>query len=1026
MNIVVRVRRILQGAWFGDARPWLCAWVAGVATWAGGGTMAWAQGYAPDEAAARMAVPPGLEVTLVASEPVIRQPVAIDFDDRGRLWVMQYLQYPNPAGLVRVAWDRFSRTTYDRVPEPPPRGPRGADRLTILEDKDGDGYLESGHDFLSGLNLASGFAFGQGGVFVLQVPYLLFYADRDNNDQPDGDPEVLLSGFGMEDAHSVANSLTWGPDGWLYGAQGSTVTANIRGVEFQQGVWRYHPRTRRFELFYEGGGNTWGVDFDAAGELLASTNFGPTVLLHGVQGGYYWKSFGKHGALHNDHAYGYFDHVPQANPQGGHVSNGGLVYRGVGLPSAFRERYVANNLLSHNVYWHELTRRGSTFNSRHGGTLLASNDTWFAPSDATCGPDGALYVADWHDQRTAHPDPDADWDRRNGRVFRIAATGRPWATVADLGQRSTADLVGLLEHEDAWYVGRARRVLAERRDSAGAELVRGRLVVRFGTVWQARDDVSPQSSREALWALYAMGGLDEAPADLLDALAHHGHCDVRRWMVRWAGDELSVAEPRANWNRVVWQPKDEPDVATRVQWAATARRMPAERAWPIVEQLGACDGDSDDPYLPLMLWWAVERHADELADKVLEFAADMSCWNRALWRDTILPRWVRRAVARHEQTGWGFPAALCAAAPNWDGQGPLIAAWEEQLRGVSCATTPVELQPLLRQVWSERSEDRVVQSWAARLGWTEARMALLAAASGETAVPRALRLSALATAAELRGALPIDHLLPALGRETDDELLTALVDAVAWSDEPRVLEALMATYDRATAAVRRSIRQVVFRRPAWAGLWIAQCDSGRFAPSDVGLDELRPLAAHGDAALQATLRRLWGTLQVATPEEKLAEVRRLNNDLRAAAGDARAGRALFGEHCASCHRLFDQGQPVGPDLTGANRHDRDYLLVSLVDPSATIRREYLNYSLVTHDGRIMSGLLVEEAAGAVTLLGGKAERTVVPRQDIETLEPALASLMPERLLEKLSPGQLRDLFSYLQATGPPTGGESSP
>ena len=206
-------------------------------------------GYAPDSAAKKMMVPDGFEVNLVAAEPLVRQPVCIEFDDRGRLWVVQYLQYPNPAGLKRLKVDRYSRTVYDRVPEPPPKGPKGADRITILEDIDGNGRARRAKDFVKDLNLASGIAFGHGGVFVLQVPYLLFYSDRNGDDVPDGDPEVLLTGFGMEDAHSVANSLTWGPDGWLYGCQGSTVTAHIRGIEFQQGVWRYHPLTRKFELF---------------------------------------------------------------------------------------------------------------------------------------------------------------------------------------------------------------------------------------------------------------------------------------------------------------------------------------------------------------------------------------------------------------------------------------------------------------------------------------------------------------------------------------------------------------------------------------------------------------------------------------------------------------------------------------------------------------------------------------------------------------------------------------------------------
>ncbi|MCA9433915.1 MAG: dehydrogenase, partial [Candidatus Omnitrophica bacterium] len=167
-----------------------------------------AQGYGPEVAASKMTVPEGFEVKLFASEPDIRQPVAMEFDHRGRLWVIQYLQYPNPAGLERVEVDRWSRTTYDRVPEPPPKGPRGADRITICEDTDGDGVADSFKDFVDGLNLASGLAFGHGGVFVLQVPYLLFYPDKNHDDIPDSDPEVCLTGFGMQDAHSVANSLT--------------------------------------------------------------------------------------------------------------------------------------------------------------------------------------------------------------------------------------------------------------------------------------------------------------------------------------------------------------------------------------------------------------------------------------------------------------------------------------------------------------------------------------------------------------------------------------------------------------------------------------------------------------------------------------------------------------------------------------------------------------------------------------------------------------------------------------------------
>ncbi|HET6883378.1 MAG TPA: hypothetical protein VFI31_24725, partial [Pirellulales bacterium] len=172
-----------------------------------------AKATAPEEAAQQIRVAEGLELQLFAAEPLVRQPVSMSFDHRGRLWVLQYLQYPNPNGLKPTAVDEYLRTKYDRLPEPPPRGPKGNDRITILEDVDGDGRADRAKEFLSGLNLASGMALGYDGVFVTQPPYLLFYADRDHDDVPDGDPEVLLTGFGMEDAHAFANSLTWGPDG---------------------------------------------------------------------------------------------------------------------------------------------------------------------------------------------------------------------------------------------------------------------------------------------------------------------------------------------------------------------------------------------------------------------------------------------------------------------------------------------------------------------------------------------------------------------------------------------------------------------------------------------------------------------------------------------------------------------------------------------------------------------------------------------------------------------------------------------
>jgi putative membrane-bound dehydrogenase-like protein len=963
-----------------------------------------AQGFAPGEAAGRMSVAEGLEVRLVAAEPMVRQPVAIEFDDRGRLWVIQYLQYPNPAGLKRVRVDRYSRTIYDRVPEPPPRGPRGDDRITILEDTDGDGRADRARDFLSGLNLASGLAFGRGGVFVLQAPYLLFYPDRDGDDVPDGEPEVLLNGFGMDDAHSVANSLTWGPDGWLYGLQGSTVTARVRGVEFQQGVWRYEPVSGRFELFAEGGGNMWGLDFDRRGDLFASTNVGGSVLLHAVQGGYYWKSFGKHGPLHNPYTFGYFEHVAHQGVRGGHVAVGGLFYEADAFPEGWRGRYVAADLLDHSVHWHDVAPRGSTFRARQGFDLLRANDTWFAPSDMTLGPDGALYVADWHDRRTAHPDPDADWDRTNGRIFAVRARGAEPSRTPDLTRRSSSELVERLGHPNVWHVRRARRLLAERRDSGAVALLRAAVVGTRGR--------TPRL--EALWALHGCGGLDDG---LAGELLADPDPDLRAWAVRLVGDEERVHPGLAA--RLVERAACEPDVRARAQLAGTAGRLPVEPGLEVAWRLLLRDLDADDPHVPLRLWWAVERHTTDDREAVLRRFATLDAWRSTLVRDAILPRLVRRFAAEATAEGDEACARLLDAAPSGRDRRPLLAVLEDSLRGRPMGKLGPALARAVKgpPASGPGTFDPLTTRLAARAGDRAALdRAIAAAADRQAAEPDRLAMIALLGELSDRASL-----VPLLGLATggeSDALRTAALGALGRFDDGTIPPALLSAYPREGEPWRRRARDLLLGRAGWARALLAEVDCGRIPAAEVPVDQVRRVSALGDPRLDQLVRKHWGQLTESTPEAKLAEVRRLNNDLRAAVGDAARGRALFREHCATCHKLFGEGNAVGPDLTHANRRDREFLLVSLVDPGGVVRKEYQSAVVQTRDGRVLTGLVAEQTPVQITLLGASGERTAVRRDEVEAVADSPASLMPEDLYRRFTPDALRDLFRYLEPDFP--------
>ena len=961
------------------------------------------QGYSPEEAVGRMTVAEGFRVTLVASEPDVRQPILVKFDDRGRLWVIQYLQYPNPFGLKRVRVDRYSRTVYDRIPAPPPEGPEGADRITICEDTDGDGRADRFKDFASGLNLATGLAFGYGGVFVIQVPYLLFYPDRDRDDVPDRDPEVLLQGFGMEDAQALANHLTWGPDGWLYGLNGSTTTCNIRGIEFQQGVWRYHPVTKEFELFCEGGGNCYGLDFDRHGNLLYSSN-GSHKVWHGVQGAYYWKSFAKHGQLHNPYTYGYFGSVNRQGPyRGGHVTTGGCFYYADTFPQRFRGKLIANNLLAHEVHWHHVTPYGSSFQTSHGSELLLANDTWFAPTDLVVGPDGAVYVCDFHDKRTAHPDPDADWDLANGRVYRIQAVGAEPAAHVDPNTVSSDELVDWLNHSNSWYVRRARRILTERRDTA--VLPRLRKIVL--------ESDNDQLVLEALWALHGSGGLDQ---EVAGQMLQHRSPPVRSWTVRLLGDSRNVSPGiQVQLTKLA---KTKPSPAVRSQLASTCRRLPVQKALPILWQLLLREEDQDDSHVPLLLWWALESKALVAQSQLIDLLTTPEAWQAPLVRREILGRLMRRYAAEATEETLQACARLMATAPGESDRRMLIAALDEGLGGGQLERVPEAFAHLVAEL-----VDPATSTDPRRL-----RLALRCHVPGaekriiEIAIDRKMPTATRVAMVEILGRMGppgcVPSLLSLLEWDEQHDVEVAAVKALARFDDERIPARILKEYPRFSLKLKTLCRRTLFTRQDWALCFLSKVEEGAFDAEVVAVEELRGLAVFEDAAIDAVVTGHWGRITRGTPEEKLADVRRFNNDLRAFPGDPQSGLAVYKEHCAKCHKLFDEGEDIGPDLTAANRKDRQYMLRSIVDPSSYIRAEYLSTQLITDDGRIVTGLIAEETPTTITLVDSQNESTTIARDSIDEMATSEISQMPEGLLKLLEPQELRDLFVYLESDGP--------
>jgi putative membrane-bound dehydrogenase-like protein len=951
-----------------------------------------------------MVVPEGFRVEVFAAEPMVRQPVSACFDQRGRLWVVEYLQYPNPAGLKPVTVDQYLRTEYDRIPEPPPRGPRGADRIKILEDTDGDGRADSVKVFVEGLNLASALAVGHGGVFVGQAPYLLFYPDRNRDDRPDGDPEVLLAGFGLEDAHATVNSMTWGPDSWLYGAQGSTVTARIRGHEFQQAIWRYHPRDRSFEVFAEGGGNTWGLDFDLAGNAFGSSN-GAYIAFHMVQGGYYIKGFAKHGPLHNPRAYGYFGPIDyRGAKQGGHVTPGGIIYKGDAFPPSFRGSFIGGNLLANAVYWHALEREGSTFAGRHGGTLIDARDRWFRPIDLLTGPDAAVYVVDWYDRRAAHLDPRDTWDRTNGRIYRVAYGARRRVAPFDLSKRASAELVGLRTCANDWFPAEARRILAERRDpSIVPELKRLLSVDRDETI-ALRD----------LWALNVSGGLDDATAlCLLD----HPVAGVRRWTIRLLGDDHRINPAlRA---KLVALATAEPDAMVRSQLASSCQRWEPADALPILGRMSVRDEDRRDPHIPTLLWWAFERQMRQDREAVVDLVCRPELQRAPLVKEALLERLGRALVSDGSEGDFAACARMLAASSGKASTVRLLSGMEEGLRGRNLSRMPGPLTGPIGRLWVEaaRSPDPALIRLAARLG-------------SPPAVDAAVKLARDLRAAESDRAAMIE-LLGQLGRTEDFPAIAGLfqhdasptiqiaaLGALGAFPQHATARTLLERYPSAAPAVRARILAWLCTRRDWVSALLDAIAQRRIAARDLTPADVRLVAQLGDSRLVARLESVWGKVpRVGSPEKdrRIAEIRGLLPE--GDKGNAARGAPLFKENCAVCHKLFGEGESIGPDLTGSERGDLDFLMTSLVDPSRQIRKEYQSQTIALRDGRVLNGLVIEEDDRTSTLIDSNRQKTVVPRDAVEEARASDVSLMPEALLDKLTEPQIRDLFRYIQSAG---------
>lgn len=970
----------------------------------------------PSKSRERYAVPQGFRLELFAAEPEIGgKPIAMNWDERGRLWIAETLDYPN---------------------ELQPQG-QGRDRLRVLADTNGDGRADRSHVFAERLTIPSTFAFHRGGVIVQDGVETVFLKDTTGDGRADR-REVLFTGWDMADTHAGVSNFQYGLDNWIWAVQGyNNSNPVVRGEpqqRFRMGFFRFRPDGSQLEFLRSTNNNTWGLGISEEGLVFASTaNRNPSVYLP-IPNRYYEMVRGWTPSLvlssiaDSDRIDPITDNVRQMDHHGAYTAGAGhALYTARAYPREWWNRTaLVCEPTGHLVGTFVLRPEGSGFRSVNASSLLASDDEWAAPIMAEVGPDGCVWILDWYNFIVQHnPTPqgfetgrgnayETDLrDKKHGRVYRLVHEDAPDAHPLDLSKASAEMLVETLRHPTMLWRKHAQRLLVERGDRdvvpALEALVRDRSVDEIGL---------NVGAIHALWTLHGLNVLDGSHAAATEAVVaalRHPSPGVRR-------NAASVLPPTSDSTAALLASGVLSDAEPHVRLAAflALADLPATPA--AGEALAAALDDptnATDRWIPDAVTSAAAQNAEEFLTAVAQ-------------RDTAPEKLldVTMLIAEHYARGAPAETAPLLLAQLGDASPQVAEAIVRGLVGGWPEGVGVVLDESL-----EESLDRA----AARLApatrgslvklatrWGSARLARLAAEISEAlldqladeALPDEKRAAAAREYVEFRAAEAeaVEKLLESLTPRTSPALAVGIVESLGASTAAESGEAIVAGLDRLTPAVRSVAIAVLMRRPAWTASLLEAIDRGELLLSELSLDQKQSLAAHPDEAVRRRARAVLergGSLPSADRQQVLDELL----PLARTTGDAAAGKAVFTKHCATCHTHRGEGRRIGPDLTGMAVHPKEELLVHILDPSRDVEGNYRAYTVVTAAGQVMTGLLAAESKTTVELIDAEGNRRTLLRDDIDELTASGKSLMPEGFEKQVTAKELTNLLEFLTERG---------
>jgi putative membrane-bound dehydrogenase-like protein len=953
----------------------------------------------PQDALKHFRLAPGLRMELVACEPQIESPVAMAFDEDGKLWVVEMRDYPNG----------------------PKRGEKPAGRIRILEDRDGDGFFEHSTIFAENLLFANGLLPWRGGVLVTAAPAIM-HLER-GPDGKEAKRTVLFEGFSAKNPQLRVSHPNLGIDNWIYvanGLQGGIVKGGkdpaAKPIDLSGMDFRFDLLHNRYEAI--SGMGQYGNTFDDWGRRFVCDN--RHHLRHVVMESRYLKRNPYLAANAVVEDISVLDDGPLGSggkiyPISSNWTTSSLhegyftaacsvfIYRGDLLGKQYRGSAFTCDPTGNLVHREIMEPHGATFRSRpdrRGIEFLASPDDWFRPVFLTTGPDDALYVVDMYRAVIEHPEwmppelqqrPDLALGKDKGRIWRIVPEGiRPQKWSRRLSKASTADLLGLLSARP-WERTTGQRLLLERKDKFLAEF--------FFATAESLDILAaypvPEARVHAAWLLESFGRLSDVH---LGGLLQAFHPRVREHGVLLAESRL---KNKAGLRSEIIKLAGDPDARVRFQVALSLGEWDDDG---IVEPLARIAlAGVDDPWTRLAVATAVPRRAGLLVSNLLKSSSipgNNTPSQLLLIQELFTLVGARLDAAEVEQS-------LRALA---DIKSTEKLAW--QLAGLNGVTDGmgrrgIQLEGFLKTLPSVKSA--ADPGKAALVLWLDALLLNAAQIAANQTASLPDRVAAIRMLAH--ASWPVaEPKLSSLMADAAQEIRLAAVRSLAAHNRPEVAGLLMKSWRAYTPAVRREVLEAMLRQPARVELLLDELQARHVKSGDIDAPATRRLLSYPQPKLRARAVKL---LQDNLPADRKLVLARYQESLKLA-GDSKRGRETFKKNCATCHRIAGIGVDVGPDISDTRTRTAAALLVDILNPNQAIDNNAMSYLVVTKSGKSLTGLIAAETAASITLRRAEGQTDVVLRQDIDEIQSTGISLMPEGLEKSISIHEMADLLGFLK------------